>query len=163
MQASFAKTTILAFTAAIASCGPAGMSSSADEKLSTGSSGVAVGESVGIETLGGVFTALIPTGSELPASYSAIFSTATDNQPQVEVHVLAGTGELVADNRSLGRFIVADLRPAPRGVPQIEIALRIDKSGRLSVTARDLATIESSLSVSRSGAESDLVVSVGPK
>ena len=137
---------------------------SAGEKLRTGGSGVVLRVSVGVETLGGIFTPLVPVGSELPASYSAIFSTAADNQPQVEVHLLAGSAGLATHNKSLGRFRISGIRPAPRGVPQIEVSVHIDTAGRVSVAARDLdASNASRLTVSHSGANGELLLEVGPK
>jgi molecular chaperone DnaK len=96
--------------------------------------------SLGIETLGGVLTTLIPRNTTIPTRKSEIFSTATDNQPNVEVHVLQGERPLARDNRTLGRFHLTGLPPAPRGVPQIEVAFDIDANGIVSVTAKDMAT-----------------------
>ena len=95
---------------------------------------------LGIETLGGVRTPLIPRNTTIPTSKSQIFSTAVDNQPSVEIHVLQGEREMAADNKTLGRFILDGIPPAPRGVPQIEVTFDIDANGILSVTAKDKAT-----------------------
>jgi molecular chaperone DnaK len=96
--------------------------------------------SLGIETLGGVMTVLIPRNTTIPARKSEIFSTAADNQPSVEVHVVQGERPLAKDNRTLGRFQLTGLPPAPRGVPQIEVAFDIDANGIVNVSAKDLAT-----------------------
>jgi molecular chaperone DnaK len=96
--------------------------------------------SLGIETLGGVMTTLIPRNTTIPTRKSEIFSTATDNQPNVEVHVLQGERQFARDNRTLGRFQLVGLPPAPRGVPQIEVAFDIDANGIVNVTAKDVAT-----------------------
>jgi molecular chaperone DnaK len=96
--------------------------------------------SLGIETLGGVMTTLIPRNTTIPTRKSEIFSTATDNQPNVEVHVMQGERPLARDNRTLGRFQLVGLPPAPRGVPQIEVAFDIDANGIVNVTAKDMAT-----------------------
>ncbi len=96
--------------------------------------------SLGIETLGGVMTKLIEKNTTIPASKSQIFSTAADNQPSVEVHVLQGERPMAADNKTLGKFILDGLPPAPRGVPQIEVSFDIDADGILSVSAKDKAT-----------------------
>jgi molecular chaperone DnaK len=96
--------------------------------------------SLGIETLGGVMTTLIPRNTTIPTRKSEIFSTATDNQPNVEVHVLQGERPLARDNRTLGRFQLVGLPPAPRGVPQIEVAFDIDANGIVNVAAKDMAT-----------------------
>jgi len=95
---------------------------------------------LGIETLGGVATPLIPRNTTVPTSKSQIFSTAADNQTQVEVNVLQGERPMAVDNRSLGRFILDGIPPAPRGIPQIEVTFDIDASGILNVTAKDKAT-----------------------
>lgn len=96
--------------------------------------------SLGIETLGSVMTRLIERNSTIPTSKSQVFSTAADNQPQVEIHVLQGEREMAADNRTLGRFILDGIPPAPRGVPQIEVTFDIDANGILNVKAQDKAT-----------------------
>ncbi|KKT35810.1 MAG: Chaperone protein DnaK [Parcubacteria group bacterium GW2011_GWA2_44_12] len=95
---------------------------------------------LGIETLGGVRTPLIERNTTIPTSKSQTFSTAADNQTTVEIHVLQGEREMVADNKSLGKFILSGLPPAPRGVPQVEVTFDIDASGILKVTAKDTAT-----------------------
>src|SRR6187549_1543831 len=96
--------------------------------------------SLGIETLGGVLTTLIPRNTTIPTRKSEIFSTATDNQTNVEVHVMQGERPLARDNRTLGRFQLVGLPPAPRGVPQVEVAFDIDANGIVNVTAKDMAT-----------------------
>jgi molecular chaperone DnaK len=96
--------------------------------------------SLGIETLGGVLTTVIPRNTTVPTRKSEIFSTATDNQTNVEVHVLQGERPLARDNRTLGRFQLVGLPPAPRGVPQVEVAFDIDANGIVNVTAKDMAT-----------------------
>jgi len=96
--------------------------------------------SLGIETMGGIATKLIERNTTIPTSKSQIFSTATDNQPSVEIHVVQGERELAADNKSLGRFILDGIPPAPRGVPQIEVTFDIDANGILTVTAKDKQT-----------------------
>jgi len=95
---------------------------------------------LGVETLGGVMTPLIPRNTTVPTSKSEIFSTAADNQTQVEIHILQGERPLAKDNKSLGRFILDGIPPAPRGVPQIEVTFDIDANGILAVTAKDKAT-----------------------
>ncbi len=95
---------------------------------------------LGIETLGGVATPIIERNSTIPTKKSQIFSTAADNQTQVEIHIVQGERPMAADNKSLGRFILDGIPPAPRGVPQIEVTFDIDASGILSVTAKDKAT-----------------------
>jgi len=96
--------------------------------------------SLGIETLGGVFTKLIEKNTTIPTRKSEIFSTATDNQPSVEIHVLQGEREMANDNRTLGRFHLDGIPPAPRGIPQIEVTFDIDANGILNVSAKDRAT-----------------------
>ncbi|HYM26450.1 MAG TPA: molecular chaperone DnaK [Vicinamibacterales bacterium] len=96
--------------------------------------------SLGIETLGGVMTTLIPRNTTIPSRKSEVFSTATDNQTSVEVHVLQGERPFARDNRTLGKFHLIGLPPAPRGVPQIEVAFDIDANGIVNVTAKDMAT-----------------------
>ncbi|MGC9065130.1 MAG: molecular chaperone DnaK [Candidatus Ratteibacteria bacterium] len=96
--------------------------------------------SLGVETLGGVFTKIIERNTTIPTRKSQIFTTATDNQTSVEIHVLQGERPMAAHNTSLGRFHLDDIPPAPRGVPQIEVTFDIDSNGILSVTAKDLAT-----------------------
>ena len=95
---------------------------------------------LGIETLGGVATPLIPRNTTIPTSKSQIFSTAADSQPSVEIHVLQGERPMAADNRTLGRFMLDGILPAPRGVPQIEVTFDIDANGILNVSARDKGT-----------------------
>jgi molecular chaperone DnaK len=96
--------------------------------------------SLGLETLGGVMTTLIPRNTTIPTKKSETFSTATDNQTSVEVHVLQGEREFARDNRTLGRFQLVGLPPAPRGMPQIEVTFDIDANGIVNVTAKDVAT-----------------------
>jgi len=96
--------------------------------------------SLGIETLGGVNTVMIPKNTTIPTSKTQVFTTASDNQTSVEVHVLQGERPMAQDNRSLGKFILEGIPPAPRGVPQIEVTFDVDANGILTVTARDKAT-----------------------
>ena len=96
--------------------------------------------SLGVETLGGVMTTLIPRNTTIPTSKSEIFSTAADNQPGVDIHVLQGDRPMAADNKTLGNFRLDNIPPAPRGVPQIEVKFDIDTNGIVNVTAKDLAT-----------------------
>ena len=96
--------------------------------------------SLGIETLGGVFTRLIERNTTIPAEKKQVFSTAADNQPSVEINVLQGDREMANDNKSLGRFNLTGIPPAPRGIPQIEVMFKIDANGILNVSAKDMAT-----------------------
>jgi len=108
--------------------------------------------SLGIETMGGVMTKLIDRNTTIPSSKSEVFSTAADNQPQVEIHVLQGEREIAEGNKSLGRFILDGIAPAPRGIPQIEVTFNIDANGILNVTAKDKGTgKEQSITISGSG------------
>ena len=96
--------------------------------------------SLGVETLGGVFTKLIERNTAIPTKKTEIFSTATDNQPAVEIHVLQGERSKARDNITLGKFNLMGIPPAPRGVPQIEVTFDIDANGILNVSAKDLGT-----------------------
>ena len=108
--------------------------------------------SLGIETMGSVSTKLIERNTTVPTSKSETFSTASDNQPQVEIHVLQGEREFAQDNKSLGRFVLDGIAPAPRGVPQIEVTFNIDANGLLNVTAKDKGTgKEQSITIQDSG------------
>lgn len=108
--------------------------------------------SLGIETLGGVATKLIERNTTIPTSKSETFSTAADNQPQVEIHVVQGEREMVADNKSLGRFVLDGIPSAPRGIPQIEVTFNIDANGILNVSAKDKGSgKEQSITISGSG------------
>jgi molecular chaperone DnaK len=116
--------------------------------------------SLGIETLGGVFTKLIERNTTIPTSKSQVFSTASDSQPSVEIHVLQGEREFAKDNRTLGRFHLDGIPPAPRGMPQIEVTFDIDANGILNVKAKDRGTnkeqkirIESSSGLSKDEVE----------
>ncbi|MFJ1522158.1 molecular chaperone DnaK [Spiroplasma sp. ald] len=108
--------------------------------------------SLGIETLGGVSTVLIPRNTTIPTSKSQVFSTAADNQPAVDIHVLQGERKMAADNKSLGRFQLSGIEPAPKGIPQIEVKFSIDANGIVSVTAKDLKTSkEQSVTITNGG------------
>jgi len=108
--------------------------------------------SLGLETLGGVATKLIERNTTIPTSKSEIFSTAADNQPSVEVHVVQGEREMASDNKSLGRFILDGIAPAPRGVPQVEVTFNLDANGILNVAAKDKGTgKEQSITIKDSG------------
>lgn len=108
--------------------------------------------SLGIETMGGVTTKLIERNTTIPTSKSETFSTAADNQPQVEIHVLQGEREFAQDNKSLGRFVLDGIAPAPRGVPQVEVTFNLDANGILNVTAKDKGTgKEQSITIQNSG------------
>lgn len=96
--------------------------------------------SLGIETMGGVFTKMIESNTTIPTKKTEVYSTASDNQPQVEIHILQGERPMAADNKTIGRFILDSIPPAPRGVPQIEVTFDIDANGILSVHAKDKAT-----------------------
>ena len=112
--------------------------------------------SLGIETLGGVFTTLIERNTTIPTSKSQVFSTAADNQPAVDIHVLQGERSMAADNKTLGRFQLTDIPAAPRGVPQIEVTFDIDSNGIVSVKAKDLGTNkEQTITIQSDGSLSD--------
>ncbi|HVS58693.1 MAG TPA: Hsp70 family protein, partial [Candidatus Saccharimonadales bacterium] len=108
--------------------------------------------SLGIETMGGVMTKLIERNTTIPTSKSEVFSTAADNQPQVEIHVAQGERDMIDGNKSLGRFVLDGIPPAPRGIPQIEVTFNIDANGILNVTAKDKGTgKEQSITIQGSG------------
>jgi molecular chaperone DnaK len=112
--------------------------------------------SLGIETMGGVFTKLIERNTTIPTSHSQIFSTAADNQTAVDIHVLQGEREMAADNKTLGRFQLTDIPPAPRGIPQIEVSFDIDANGIVNVRAKDMGTNkEQSITIKSSSGLSD--------
>ena len=112
--------------------------------------------SLGIETLGGVFTKLIERNTTIPTTKSQVFSTAADNQPAVDIHVLQGERQMALDNKTLGRFQLGDIPPAPRGVPQIEVSFDIDANGIVNVSAKDLGTGKSQkITISGGSAMSD--------
>ena len=105
--------------------------------------------SLGIETMGGVNTVLISKNTTVPTAKSQVFSTAADNQTSVEIHVLQGERPMSTDNKSLGKFILDGIMPAPRGIPQVEVTFDIDANGILSVTAKDKRPIKPKASVSK--------------
>ncbi|MFD1609875.1 molecular chaperone DnaK [Oceanobacillus luteolus] len=112
--------------------------------------------SLGIETMGGVFTKLIERNTTIPTSHSQVFSTAADNQTAVDIHVLQGEREMAADNKTLGRFQLTDIPPAPRGIPQIEVSFDIDANGIVNVRAKDMGTNkEQSITIQSSSGLSD--------
>ncbi|WP_010097063.1 molecular chaperone DnaK [Ornithinibacillus scapharcae] len=112
--------------------------------------------SLGIETMGGVFTKLIERNTTIPTSHSQVFSTAADNQTAVDIHVLQGEREMAADNKTLGRFQLTDIPPAPRGIPQIEVSFDIDANGIVNVRAKDMGTNkEQSITIKSSSGLSD--------
>jgi molecular chaperone DnaK len=112
--------------------------------------------SLGIETMGSVSTKLIEKNTTIPTKKSQVFSTAADNQPSVDIHILQGEREMAADNKSLGRFILDGIPPAPRGVPQVEVTFDIDANGVLNVSAKDKGTgKEQSIRIEASSGLSD--------
>lgn len=112
--------------------------------------------SLGIETMGGVFTKLIDANTTIPTKKSEVFSTASDNQPSVDIHVLQGERSMAGDNKTLGRFQLADIPPAPRGVPQIEVTFDIDANGIMNISAKDKGTgKEQSIKIESSSGLSD--------
>ncbi len=112
--------------------------------------------SLGIETLGGVCTVLIPRNTTIPTSKSQVFSTAADNQPAVDIHILQGERSMAADNKTLGNFQLTNIPPAPRGIPQIEVTFDIDANGIVNVTAKDKGTGKAqSITITSGGALSD--------
>ena len=111
---------------------------------------------LGIETLGGIATPLIQRNTTIPTKKSQIFSTAADNQPSVEIHVLQGERGIAAENKTLGRFTLSGIPPAPRGIPQIEVTFDIDANGILHVSAKDLGTgKQQSISIQKPGGLTD--------
>ena len=108
--------------------------------------------SLGIETLGGVFTKIIERNTTIPTSKKQVFSTAADNQPSVDIHVLQGEREMAADNKTLGRFELSGIPAAPRGIPKIEVTFDIDANGIVNVSAKDLGTgKEQKITITSSG------------